>query len=75
MRIILVVVVLFIVFIFLARALPDELLAPLYCLFAAGGVGYVLWERRRLGRRRAALERELEESEREYRDRLRDLNE
>ena len=75
MRIILVVVVLFIAFIFLAGALPDELLVPLYCLFAVGGVGYVLWERQRLGQRRQALQRELEENEREYRDRLRDLDE
>ncbi|MDX1663868.1 MAG: hypothetical protein R3272_08750 [Candidatus Promineifilaceae bacterium] len=74
-RLILAVVILFVAFTLLAHLLPAELLVPLYCLFVAGGVGYVFWERQRLGRRREALERELEESESEYRDRLRDLNE
>jgi hypothetical protein len=59
-RMILVVAALVLAFFFVGRAVPEGLLLPLYCLFSAGGVGYVVWERRRIGGRRAELERELD---------------
>jgi hypothetical protein len=59
-RMLFVVGALILAFFLVGRVVPEGLLLPLYCLFSAGGMGYVLWERRRIGGRRATLERELE---------------
>ena len=59
-RMIIVVAALLLAFFLVGRVVPEWLLLPLYCLFSGGGMAYVLWERRRIGGRRATLERELE---------------
>jgi hypothetical protein len=59
-RVLLVVAGLLLIFFVLAQMVPDGLLLPLYCIFALGGMGYVFWERRQIGNRRAQLERELQ---------------
>ena len=63
MRLIVVVLALFVVFVLLAQAAPPSLYLPLYCVFTAGGLAYVWWERQRIAERRAELERELAEHE------------
>lgn len=59
-RMLLVLGGLVLLFYLLVRVVPDNLLLPLYCLFTTAGVGFALWEQRRIGARRGALERELE---------------
>ncbi len=59
-RMLVVLAALILTFFLVGRATPEGLLLPLYCLAAAGGMAYVLWERSRIGGRRARLERELE---------------
>jgi hypothetical protein len=51
---------LMLLFYVLAQFVPDNLLLPLYCMFTFAGMGVALHERRKIGVRRGALERELE---------------
>lgn len=47
-------------FYLLVQIVPEGLLLPLYCLFTVAGMAFALRERRKIGARRGALERELE---------------
>lgn len=60
MRMVVIIGGLFLLFYLVAQSVPDNLLLPLYCVFTFAGMAVALHERRKIGMRRGALERELE---------------
>lgn len=59
-RLLLVLGALVLLFYLLVRLVPEGFLLPLYCLFTIAGMAFALRERRKIGARRGALQRQLD---------------